>query len=146
MLHYATKTASTGSGEESIATIEIYDHTKRTIAFAAQMANVSEAEIIERLVLASSIAGPPKSDGLPVYADYGGHRTRGRYFAPGRVEIIDGPLAGKSYKSPTGAARAVVRQYSPEVNDNRNGWMFWQLEDGSGGRVWLQSIRPSNLD
>jgi hypothetical protein len=31
------------------------------------------------------------------------------YFAPAPVEIVDGPLTGKSFKTPTGAARAVVR-------------------------------------
>jgi hypothetical protein len=66
-----------------------------------------------------------------------------RYFAPARVEIIDGPLKGRSFRSPTGAARAVVREYNPRVNDNRNGWGFWQIDNGGGPRVWLRSIRPA---
>ncbi len=59
-----------------------------------------------------------------------------------RVEIVDGPLKSRSFKTPTGAARAVVRHYNPSVNDNRNGWGFWQIDNGGGPRVWLQSIRP----
>jgi hypothetical protein len=66
-----------------------------------------------------------------------------RYFAPARVEIIDGPLKGRSFRSPTGAARAVLREYNPRVNDNRNGWGFWQIDNGGGPRVWLRSIRPA---
>jgi hypothetical protein len=80
--------------------------------------------------------------GLLIYADYEGHRIPARFIAPTRVEIIDGPLAGQSFKTPTGAARAVVRQYKPEINDNRNGWTFWWFTDESGARRSLQSIRP----
>lgn len=79
---------------------------------------------------------------IEIYADYEGHRVRARYFKPTRVEIVDGPLAGKSFRTPTGAARAVVRQYNPSVTDNRNGWTFWQIKDGAGSRASLQSIRP----
>ena len=134
--------------ESSKETIEVDGETKRTVAFAAQMAGVSEGEIVRRLVTAS-VTGQggeaPRSEGIAVYADYAGHRTRARYFAPARIEIIDGPLQGTSYKTPTGAARAVVRQYNSKVNDNRNGWGFWQL-DQRGPRAWLQSIRPSGTE
>jgi hypothetical protein len=80
---------------------------------------------------------------VPIYADYEGHRTQALYFAPARVEIVDGPLKGESFRTSTGAARAVVRHYNPSVNDNRNGWGFWQIDNGGGPRVWLQSIRPA---
>ena len=129
-----------------MATIETDDATKRAVAFAARMAGVSEGEIIRRLVAASTGAPEPpdsETDGVPVYADYAGHRTRALYFAPARVEITDGPLKGNSYKTPTAAARAVVRAYNPQVNDNRNGWGFWQL-DRSGPRTWLQALRPTD--
>ncbi|HEV2087574.1 MAG TPA: hypothetical protein VGR21_04610 [Cryptosporangiaceae bacterium] len=128
-----------------MATIEVEDAIKRTVSFAATMANVSEGEIVRRLIAASSLATDQpdrKQDGVPIYADYEGHRTRALYFPPARVEIIDGPLKGKSFKTATGAARAVVRHYKPSVNDNRNGWSFWQIDNGGGPRVWLQSIRP----
>ena len=63
------------------------------------------------------------------------------------MEIVDGPLKRKSFKTPTGAARAVVRHYHPSVNDNRNGWRgFWQVDNGGGPRVWLQSIRPTGSE
>jgi hypothetical protein len=126
-----------------MATIDVDDVTKQAVSFAARIANVSEGEIIRRLVGggAPPSDGPePASQGVRIYADYEGHRVRARYFEPARVEITDGPLAGKSFKTPTGAARAVVRHYNPSVNDNRNG--FWQIDKGTGSRVWLQSIRP----
>jgi len=132
-----------------MATIDVDDATKRAVSFAARMANVSEGEIIRRLVGGDSLSrdGPePASQGVPIYADYEGHRVRARYFEPARVEITDGPLAGKSFKTPTGAARAVVRHYNPSVNDNRNGWGFWQIDNGTGARVWLQSIRPRSTE
>lgn len=109
------------------------------------MAGVTEEEIVRRLIAGSVPVEEPLVEivgsGVKVFADYEGHRTHAIYYAPGRVEIIDGPLKGQSFKSPTGAARAVVRHYNPSVNDNRNGWMFWQIDNGGGARVWLQSIR-----
>jgi hypothetical protein len=132
-----------------MATIEVDDGIKRTVSFAARMANVAEGEILRRLIAASSLTGEdpdPGRKGLAIFADYVGHRTRALYFAPARVEILDGPLKGQSFKSPTGAARAVVRHYNPSVNDNRNGWGFWQIDNGGGARVWLQSIRPSGAE
>jgi hypothetical protein len=130
----------------SMATIEVDEDTKRTVAFAARMANLSEEAIIRRLIATSALASSenarPSSRDVAVYADYEGHRVHARFVEPARVEIIDGPLAGQSFKTPTGAARAVVRHYNPDINDNRNGWTFWQLDTDSGARRSLQSIRP----
>ena len=131
-----------------MATIEIDDSSKRAVSFAARMAGVTEGEIIRRLIAASSLAveepGPGHA-GVPIFGDYDGHRTRALYFAPGRVEIVDGPLRGRSFKTPSGAARAVVGHYNPSVNDNRNGWRFWQIDNGGGPRVWLESIRVETV-
>lgn len=132
-----------------MATIEVDDGLKRTVVFAARMAGVTESEILRRLIAASSLAAEEPDHGpkgVPIYADYEGHRTRALYFEPARVEIVDGPLKGKSFKTPTGAARAVVRHYNPSVNDNRNGWSFWQIDNGGGPRVWLQSVRPTDTE
>jgi hypothetical protein len=126
-------------------TIEVDETVKRIVAFAARMADVTEGEIVRRLVAASSLEANepvPGREAVPIYADYEGHRTRALYFPPSRVEIVDGPLKSRSFKTPTGAARAMVRHYNPSVNDNRNGWGFWQIDNGGGPRVWLQSIRP----
>lgn len=128
-----------------MATIEVDEAVKRTVSFAARMADVTEGEIVRRLIAASSLEATERDrrqEGVPIYADYEGHRTRALYFAPARVEIVDGPMKGRSFRTPTGGARAVVRHYNPSVNDNRNGWSFWQIDNGGGARVWLQSIRP----
>src|SRR5689334_12235867 len=115
-----------------MATIEVDEYTKRTVSFAARMANLTEGGIIRRLIMASmppeESFPSPTDQGVPIFGVYEGHRVGARYFEPARVEIIDGPLAGQSFKSPTGAARAVVRHYNPSINDNRNGWAFWQLD------------------
>jgi hypothetical protein len=102
-----------------MATIEVDEYTKQAVSFAARMANLTEGGIIRRLIAASALpeeSSPQRGDrGVPIYADYEGHRVRARYIEPARVEIVDGPLAGQSFKSPTGAARAVVRHYNPNV-------------------------------
>ena len=132
-----------------MATIEVDEAVKGTVAFAARMADVTEGEIVRRLIAASSLEVNEPGHGqktVPIYADYEGHRTRALYFPPSRVEIVDGPLKSRSFKTPTGAARAVVRHYNPSVNDNRNGWGFWQIDNGGGPRAWLQSIRPAKAE
>lgn len=128
-----------------MATIEVDEDTKRTVSFAARMAQLTEGAIIRRLIAASAWVNDepaqPRAGGVAVYADYEGHRVHARYIEPARVEIIDGPLAGQSFKTPTGAARAVIRHFNPDINDNRNGWTFWQIDE-PGVRRPLQAIRP----
>jgi hypothetical protein len=80
------------------------------------------------------------SDMIDVHVDYAGHRTQGTYDpVTTRIGITSGPLAGRSFKTPAGAARAVVAHYKPGVNPSRNGWTFWTLSDGSGR--FLRGIR-----
>jgi hypothetical protein len=132
-----------------LATIEIDDQTFSTLNFAARMAGVSIGEVVARLV--SQAGSPPATlpelgakvvsapTGVKVYADYDGIRTYGTYNPiTTRIDITSGPLAGRGFKTPTGAARAVVSQYKPGVSPNRNGWSFW-TEDGSGAP--LQTLR-----
>ena len=77
-----------------MATIEVDDRIKRTVSFAARMANVTEGEIVRRLIADSSLKeeGPDPRQGVPLYSHYQGHRTRALYFAPSRVEVVDGPI------------------------------------------------------
>jgi hypothetical protein len=126
------------------ATIEVDDHTYRSLEFAARMSNSTAAQVVARLVEQASMSKPADlpaaKSTLTVYADYAGHRTHGAYDAETkRVDITSGPLGGRSYKTPTGAACAVVAHYKPNINANRNGWSFWILGDGSGQP--LQSVR-----
>lgn len=54
------------------------------------------------------------------------------------ITITSGPLAGKSFGTPSGAASAVIKEYRPDVSPSRNGWSFWTIS--ADGRL-LQSIR-----
>ena len=131
--------------------INVDEQTFRSLEFAARISNMTPGEVVARLVANASTSseneeteqrahGP--SGVIPVYADYDGHRTEG-YYDPltTRIDLISGPLAGKSFKSPTGAARAIISHYKPDVSSNRNGWTFWMLNDGSN-RL-LHSIRSA---
>jgi hypothetical protein len=126
-----------------MATIKVDEETDRYLEFAAKIAGVTKGEVVARLVAASSVsAGPPSEqrvDTVAIHADYDGHRTNARFVpGPGRIEIADGPLAGKSYKTPSEAARAVVTHFRPEVSPQRNGWIFWVV---TATGAPLQSIR-----
>ncbi|MFC8181392.1 hypothetical protein ACFULT_21165 [Rhodococcus sp. NPDC057297] len=76
-------------------------------------------------------------DSVAIYSVYKGVKTKARlYPTVGAVEIVDGPLAGRDYATPSGAAKAVVAHYSPNVlNPLRNGWAFWLVYDGSGNQI-----------
>ncbi len=121
--------------------IEVDDQTYRSLEFAARMAKTTTGEVVARLVAQASVPettaaatdAKSTSASVNVYADYDGHRTRG-VFDPttSRIDITSGSLAGRSFKTPTGAARAIVTHHNPGVNPNRNGWLFWMLDDGSG--------------
>lgn len=128
--------------------LEIDARTARALEFAARMAQVSTGQLVARLVdqasRGESPMGAAADDRVGVYADYAGYRSRG-LFDPttGRIDLGAGPLEGKSYKTPTAAARAVIQHYRPEVSASRNGWSFWLIDDGSARP--LQSIRHGGL-
>ncbi|MEU7516968.1 hypothetical protein AB0B13_33875 [Streptomyces sp. NPDC042898] len=83
---------------------------------------------------ASTVAG----GAVGVHARYDGHRIAAEFDpASESVTILAGPAEGR-YKSPSGAATAVLQAYNPGVAPHRNGWSFWVV-DASGAR--LQSIR-----
>ncbi|WP_045875876.1 hypothetical protein [Pseudofrankia sp. DC12] len=135
--------------------VEVDDQTYRSLALAARIGGCTTGEVVARLVAETSMPTLPASteaegkqhsktaDVVAVYADYEGHRTQGRYdLKTSRIDITSGPMRGQSFKSPTGAARAVVAHYKPSVSPHRNGWSFWVLDDGSGR--FLQSIRGTS--
>lgn len=132
-----------------MVSIEVDAQTAGTLEFAARMSHVTAGEVVARLVRQASLVSPddaaaaePGDGRVAVYADYEGFRTQGRYdAATSRIDITSGPLDGKSYKSPSSAARGVVAHYKPGVSPHRNGWSFWMLDDGSGRA--LQTIRTT---
>ena len=138
-----------------IYNIDVDESTFRSLEFAARMSGCTAGEVVARLVAEASMPTPPtasskgdsqhseKTSEVEVHADYDGHRTRGRYDPQtSRIDITSGPLSGRSFKTPTGAARAVIAHYKPKVSPHRNGWLFWVLDDGS--ERFLQSIRETS--
>jgi hypothetical protein len=123
--------------------IEVDPETDRYLEFAARIAKISKGEVIARLIGAEE--GPASRTpsgpalGVPIHADYEGRRTHALFVpGPGRVEIVDGPLTGKTYRTPSEAAREVVHSSKPDVSPHRNGWTFWTI---SASSVPLQTIR-----
>ncbi|WP_409073943.1 hypothetical protein [Micromonospora chalcea] len=130
-------------------TIEIDEDTDSYLAFAAGIAGLTKGQVVARLVnevrarAESRPEAPEDPSGEPstvrIYADYAGHRTHASFVpGPGRIEITSGPLAGKVYKTPSQAAREIVKHYNPDVSPHRNGWSFFLI---SGTAAPLQTLR-----
>lgn len=136
--------------------IEVSAQAGQTLAALARLSGCTVVQVVDRLLAefgapahaGSGVAAPDAApvpppiataDGLPVFADYDGVRTHGIYDPQMQsITVHEGPVAGR-YKSPTGAAKAIVSHYKPDVSPHRNGWTFWTLDDGS--RRVLQSVR-----
>jgi hypothetical protein len=130
-------------------TITVDESTYRAIELAARLTGMSQGDVVARLVDQANLstqnevpaaAGESTDERVPIYADYDGHRTHALFDrTTSRIDIIDGPLTGRHFKTPSSAARAVVEHYRPIVNPNRNGWSFWVIDDGHGR--FLQQLR-----
>lgn len=129
--------------------IRVNQSTYEALDLAARLTGLEPGKVVERLVAQSRREAPSPSPStgsdeqtLEIFADYEGHRTAAAFDRlTNRIDILDGPLAGQSFKSPSSAARAVVAHYKPHVNPHRNGWTFWMLDDATGR--FLQSVRAS---
>lgn len=104
---------------------------------------VSESEAVARLVrMFPKSKDPDTADvepGVAIHAVYAETRVEGIYDPRTQaVTITTDPLEGERFKSPTGAARAVVSTLRPTVSPHRNGWGFWTITDTDRA---LQTIR-----
>ncbi|MEU5527682.1 hypothetical protein ABZ744_12150 [Micromonospora chersina] len=127
-----------------MAEIAVSSGVQERIALLSLAWGISEGEAVERLLNEFQKSGqrrlaPNVDKRIPVHAVYEGSRTDG-LFDPGSevLEITSGALAGKRFRSPSGAAAAVVGAANPRVRPNRNGWAFWVCTDT--GSI-LQMIR-----
>ncbi|MEU7070240.1 hypothetical protein AB0B30_18255 [Streptomyces narbonensis] len=116
------------------------------VALLKRAWGVDEAGVVHRLLefFESGAGGPAVNPPavnvgtVGVHARYGSHRIDAEFDpASQSVTILSGPAEGR-YKSPSGAATAVLQAYNPGVAPHRNGWSFWVV-DSSGAR--LQSLR-----
>ncbi|MFE0181253.1 hypothetical protein [Streptomyces olivaceus] len=85
---------------------------------------------LPRLYVQPSPETPARtSTPTPVYAIYQRMRIEGHFdSATGALNIPSGPAAGE-YKTPSGAARAVIAALRPQVSPIRTGWTFWRLAE-----------------
>ncbi|WP_193097138.1 hypothetical protein [Streptomyces sp. C8S0] len=92
---------------------------------------VSISEAITRIAESKPPAEAPDDNhdngAVPVHAIYFGTRTCG-FFDPTtrHLTVTDGPAQG-TYKSPSGASRAVLQALNPAVSPVRTGWLFWKI-------------------
>jgi hypothetical protein len=116
-------------------TIRLTDGDHDRVALLARAWRVSESEVVRRVLdefahqsAPTTEASEEVGDGVTIYTDYDGHLVEAVFYpTTKRVDIVSGTLAGRSYRSPSGAARAVVQVHNPSVHPSRNGWLFWQL-------------------
>lgn len=134
--------------------IDVDQQTDDYLALAARVAGISKGQVVTQLIaLARSESAetdaprldrePPGLRTIAIHADYEGHRTNAMFVRGlGRIEIVDGPSAGRSFKTPSEAAKEVVTTYNPNVSANRNGWTFWVISETNAP---LQTIRYNDL-
>lgn len=112
-----------------MAEIELSDDVHRRVRLLGRAWRVPDGVVVERL-LGEFEAGIDEDrnsgDEVDVHVVYDGVRTNATFDkATQSVTIKSGPLVGQRFKSPSGAAVAVVRQAKPRVHAERNGWGFW---------------------
>ena len=121
-----------------VGSIDLDEQTHALVRFAARMFDVSEADVVARAVRAlttesTESARPPRDPWTPldVYGEYGDTRVEGQYLpATRRLTVTSEPIAGAKFKSPSGAARAVVAALNPDRSAAQtNGWRFWHIAD-----------------
>lgn len=131
------------------STITLTDQTAQRLRLLEGAWDTDSDGAVNRLIdrLSRVSAEGPRVPGdvgnsVAVYAVYEGRRVDGTYDAKAKtLTVTSSPCDGQSFKSPSGAAIAVVQALNPSVNPNRNGWSFWTVVDT--GRT-LQSIRYHN--
>lgn len=127
--------------------VQLDPATGQKVDLLARAWNTTPGEAVRRLVdhfegspapVASSALDATSPTLVPVHVFYAGQRISGMYDRGNRsLTVADGPAAGM-YKSPSGAASAVLHALRPDVQPNRNGWSFWTVDET--GEI-LQSLR-----
>ena len=69
---------------------------------------------------------PPRGLSIDVFMTYENDWVDAQ-FAPTAASLMisSGPLTGQVFRSPSGAAKAVIRHTNPASEGSRNGWITW---------------------
>jgi hypothetical protein len=132
-----------------MATIQVDEGVQEQVALLARAWEISEGLAVARLLehfrhdsdISQQSANGRGADQpiVPIYAYYNGLRIEATFNRGTRqVTILSGALAGQTFRSPSGAAVAVVNSVNPHIHPARNGWSFWMVESTS---KTLQSLR-----
>ena len=126
--------------------VDVSDPDHRRLTLLARAWGTSPGLAVGRLLDSfeqepASSPSPAGDAEVPIHAVYGKHRVEALFDRmTQQVKITSGPLAGSTYRSPSGAAVAVVGLYNRSVNPNRNGWSFWSV---TGTGELLVTLRRS---
>ena len=127
--------------------IDIDTGTLRDLTLIANAAGVTHGEAVALLIdrfwrsTNPAPAAVSSGTGVTVHATYQGRRIEGEFDpATASLTVTSAPLPGKWFRSPSGAAKAVVAAIKPGVTPNRSGYDFWFVT--STGRT-LGSIRAT---
>jgi hypothetical protein len=127
----------------TLSNLEVAESTAEQIKLLQRAWNASADQVLRRLLDAFMNTEPmPRGEAVHevrVRCLYEGVWTEG-VFEPSseRLLITSGPLKGRQFRSPSGAAAAIVRDLKPGVQPNRNGWTFWTVADSGN---LLQTVR-----
>ncbi len=117
--------------------IEVSDETYRRLALLAAPWHTTVGDAVARLIadLITRDANAEDRTTVAVHGVYAGTRVAATFDpATHVVTITSGPLAGRSFTTPSGARAAVVRLLNPSVSPVGNGWNFWIITD-TGARL-----------
>jgi hypothetical protein len=119
-----------------VGAVDIDERTHELVRFASRTFGVSESEVIARAVRGFSQQRDDSSEpardpweAIAIIGEYDDRRVEGLYLpATQRVTVTTEPVAGGRFKSPSGAARAVVAALNPGRSaPQTNGWKFWHI-------------------
>jgi hypothetical protein len=122
-----------------VSTIVVSPSVADRVELLARAWDVSPGEVVERLLteFKQSLGDGAKrtdstEDGIPIHLLYRGAKVEAVFDRGTQaVTVKSGSLAGHRYRSPSGAAVAVIASLNPDVKPNRNGWGTWVIS-GSG--------------
>ncbi|MFD3910089.1 hypothetical protein [Streptomyces sp. NPDC058603] len=128
---------STNTEENDLTSAPQHIHVEpeihQQVALLARALGITAGETIAHLLhlyAQPAPETPARTNTLaPVYAIYQRRRIEGHFDrSTGALNIPTGPGAGQ-YKTPSGAARAVITALRPQVSPIRTGWTFWRLAE-----------------